>query len=223
MTIATAPKLINLSRVLVAARERNGGTFRTFEALINEAYDEPGIVTRSALNNLELYGARTPGEKRLLAWIADFTFCEELGRPYKQEELLALNKGNLTLEGLKNVASPKRFQWKYKSANLLSDSSIDSPGFVSLVSSLLIRILEETNLDRSEIAASLGIKRFRVNALIDTKTEISDEEYHAIALLLNAHLDEVAWTAKTLKDSKEAVDRVASKLSSNGNGSGNGG
>jgi|GEM_PF-5398279 len=220
MTPETASKQLNFRQAIAAARQRNGGDIRSFAAKINAAAGEKGIATRSLLNSIERHGARTLGEKRLLAWICDFTFCEALGRPFTREELLALNRNDLTLEDLRSVPSAATMQGQLHQ-NRISMSALppDLPNLPSYISGVLLDLMETAKLDRATIAAALGVSRDRVEALIATRTPIAPAEYAAIAALMNQHLQdgETEWTAETLQSAKEDWDRAAGKvIDSNG-------
>ena len=215
MTPAAASKLLNFKQAIADARRRNGGDIRSFVAKINAAAGETGIATRSLLNSIERHGARTLGEKRLLAWICDFTFCEALGRPFTRTELLALNQGDLTLEDLRSVPSAAKMQERpHCHSASMSDLPPDLPKLPSFISGVLLDLMETPGLDRDAIAAALGVTRDRVEALIATRTPISPDEYTAIAALMNQHRQkrEREWTAATLQAAKAFWDRDTGKV-----------
>ena len=92
------------------------------------------------------------------------------------------------------------------------------PQLPSLISGLLIRLLEETDLDRNALAAVLGVPVSRLELLIDARPEPTEEEYAAIAPLLNHHFEEFAamdLTAELLKKSKHTWDIAAGKTNGN--------
>jgi|GEM_PF-5360324 len=91
----------------------------------------------------------------------------------------------------------------------------DLPNLPSLISGLLLRLLEETDLDRTSIANELAISRSRVEELIATRTPVSSGEYAAIATLVN-HYFGTELTAQTLRESKEAWDIAAGRVNGNG-------
>lgn len=106
-----------------------------------------------------------------------------------------------------------------KEEKVMSDVPPDLPQVPSLISSILLQLIEVNGLNRGEIAQALSVPASRVDALITQRTPISPDEYAAIAALINQHLNEgeEEWTAKKLKATKEEWDRLAGKVS-NGNG-----
>ena len=96
----------------------------------------------------------------------------------------------------------------------MSDLPPDLPELPSLISGILLDLVERAVLDRAAIALALGVSRDRVEALISTRTPLAPEEYAAIATLMNQHRrpDETEWTAETLQSAKEAWDRAADKM-----------
>lgn len=182
-------KLICLRDVLVAAKKNNGGDFRSFAALINFVFEEEGLATKSALSNIANHGAKTSGEKRLLAWICDFTFSEELGRPYQREELLALNRGDMSIEDLKNYASNRKMRVLSHFRKHMAEPST--------VSYLILDILDHDKIDRDQFCARTGIIVPERLEEIIAGYEPTTEEYEVIAVALN-HNGETSWTGAAL-------------------------
>ena len=91
----------------------------------------------------------------------------------------------------------------------------DLPDLPSLIAGYLLQLTQEGEFDRDAIANMLQITRSRVDALIESKPHITEQEYAAIAELINQRLGG-GWTAETLRETKEFWDRAAGKISSNG-------
>ena len=94
----------------------------------------------------------------------------------------------------------------------MSDLPPDLPNLPSLISGLLFQLIEEAGLTRAEIADDLGLSKERVNALIATRTTISEAEYAAIASLLNRSFPGDEWTVQKLQADKDFWDQKTGKV-----------
>ena len=117
------------------------------------------------------------------------------------------------LEQLKN----RTIQGQPTHFSSMPEIPADLPHLPSYISSLLIRLLEETNLDREALAKALKVPVSRIEQLIVSRPEMSAAEYGAIASLVNHHFG-LDYNAKTLKETKDFWDDVAGKTNENGVG-----
>ena len=96
----------------------------------------------------------------------------------------------------------------------MSDIPADLPDLPSYISGLLMRLLEETDLDREALAKALEVPVSRIDLLIESRPEITPEEYAAIAPLANQHFG-MQFDAKTLKETKDTWDVAAGRTDEN--------
>ncbi len=131
---------------------------------------------------------------------------------------LQRNGGVEALADLIKGSSGERIRVQTQNRTMTEQSSSDSPQSPSFIAAILLQLMEDTKLDRAGIADMLSVSLSRLNALIETRTPITDSEYAAITALINQNLNEgeSVWTAESLKQSKEDWDRMIGRVNNNG-------
>ena len=205
MPVTTAKTV--LRKILQSARERHGGSCRSFAEAINQYYGYE-LTAKDSVNRLETRGAISSSDARLLALMAPFT-------DYSAQELLGILRGDAAASLIQRPSASTR-QLQRRSGQPMSGESTDFPKFPSLIAGFLEQLTMEGKLDRDGIATALGIGRDRVDLLIERKTEMTEGEYGAIATLINQHLGG-NWTAQTLKASKDFWDFAAGEVNGDAN------
>ncbi len=134
-----------------------------------------------------------------------------------------LSRGELSLDKAQKSLKKSSPSTTMQGKSTISKPMSELPGsgeFISLIASLLSKLLGETELDQAAVAHELGISLERLKELMETRTEIDLDEYGAIADLLNQHkklFNETIWDAESLKASRESIDRdTGIKLNGNG-------
>ena len=207
MMSVTASRTL-LREILQSARERHGGSCRAFADAINQYYGYE-LTGKDSVNRLEVRGAISSSDVRLLALMAPFT-------NYSAQELLRISAGDASADLIQRP-SGLTMQVQLQKGQLMSESSQDLPKFPSLIAGFLEQLVQEGKLDRDGIAAALGMGRDRVNLLIERKIQITEGEYAAIATLINQHLGG-NWSAQSLKESKDFWDFASGNINGDVNG-----
>ena len=191
-------------------------SLRSFEALINDYWAERKargfpVTVKTNYNTLRFLLKGEFSDETLEA-IAPFTGLSDVDL-----KKIARDEQPQSLEDLISIPSAIAMQAHPNREQSMSDLPPDLPQLPSLISGLLLDLIESTDLDRVAIAKALSVSRHRVEALIAQKTPISLREYGAIAKLLNQQCDEGIWTAEILQQEKERWDRLPGHAN-NGNG-----
>jgi hypothetical protein len=100
--------LIHFRQIMTATKLRHATSVRTFVDKLNKDHGFK-VTSQSAFSRLENFGLEG-GNERLdearLAYIAPYTYCEALKRPYSLKELIAIAQGELDPNEWDNQAAP---------------------------------------------------------------------------------------------------------------------
>jgi hypothetical protein len=103
--------LVHFRQIMTTTKLRHASSVRTFVDKLNSDYGFK-VTSQSAFSRLENFG-REGGNERLdearLAYIAPYTYCEVLKRPYTIKELVAIAQGKLDPNEWDNQAAPVTF------------------------------------------------------------------------------------------------------------------
>jgi len=95
-------------QIMSATKLRHATSVRTFADKLNADYGFR-VTSHAAFSRLENFGLGASTlhlEEARLAYIAPYTYCEALGRPYTVKELVAIAQGELDQNQWDNQAAP---------------------------------------------------------------------------------------------------------------------